>query len=112
MRARERSRKTGKDLAGQLAGLNLSQVGPQALAKVADIGTGAGRLMGARAGVVNPAAAVSLVQGGFDFVFGHRAANQGIFKYSPLPKIPHYPVWRTRRMSPIFVATYLRNVSI
>jgi len=36
-------------------------VGPQGLAKFADIGTGAGLLMGVAKGLVNPAAAASLV---------------------------------------------------
>ena len=60
MRARERSRKIGKDLAGYLPGFNLSQLRPQGLAKFADIGTGAGLLLAVTEGVLNPAAAVSL----------------------------------------------------
>jgi hypothetical protein len=40
-------------------GLNLSQVRPQGLAKVADIGMGVGLLMGVAKGLVNPAAAAS-----------------------------------------------------
>ena len=51
----------GKDLTGQLAGLNLSKVAPQGLSRAVDLGSGAGILTAIGTHYLSPLAAASMV---------------------------------------------------